>query len=94
MEKSLGRKLVSLRYSLEIWNQQLSKLKFMSITFLTMQVATRVSSITYIFFFLFLYCFFMQYGVPAFTVPQPDEAMCVLEEKASKLDVSFILLHL
>ncbi|KAL1196978.1 Folylpolyglutamate synthase [Cardamine amara subsp. amara] len=27
-------------------------------------------------------------GVPAFTVPQPDEAMCVLEEKASKLDVN------
>ncbi|CAK9169157.1 unnamed protein product, partial [Ilex paraguariensis] len=26
-------------------------------------------------------------GVPAFTVPQPDEAMCVLEEKASQLDV-------
>lgn len=28
-----------------------------------------------------------KYGVPAFTVPQPDEAMCVLEENASKLDV-------
>ncbi|GLT43809.1 hypothetical protein SLA2020_177400 [Shorea laevis] len=26
-------------------------------------------------------------GVPAFTVPQPDEAMCVLEEKAFRLDV-------
>ncbi|KAI8032202.1 Folylpolyglutamate synthase [Camellia lanceoleosa] len=26
-------------------------------------------------------------GVPAFTVHQPDEAMCVLEEKASQLDV-------
>ncbi|XP_059628076.1 folylpolyglutamate synthase isoform X2 [Cornus florida] len=26
-------------------------------------------------------------GVPAFTVPQPDEAMHVLEEKASQLDV-------
>ncbi|KAL2541636.1 Folylpolyglutamate synthase [Abeliophyllum distichum] len=26
-------------------------------------------------------------GVPAFTVPQPEEAMCVLEEKASQLDV-------
>ncbi|XP_038691608.1 folylpolyglutamate synthase-like [Tripterygium wilfordii] len=26
-------------------------------------------------------------GVPAFTVPQPDEAMRVLEEKASRLDV-------
>ncbi|KAL3521143.1 hypothetical protein ACH5RR_019292 [Cinchona calisaya] len=26
-------------------------------------------------------------GVPAFTVPQPDEAMCVLEERASELDV-------
>ncbi|KAA8539676.1 hypothetical protein F0562_026368 [Nyssa sinensis] len=26
-------------------------------------------------------------GVPAFTVPQPDEAMSVLEEKASQLDV-------
>ncbi|XP_027772948.1 folylpolyglutamate synthase isoform X3 [Solanum pennellii] len=26
-------------------------------------------------------------GVPAFTVPQPDEAMLVLEEKASELDV-------
>ncbi|KAK9189415.1 hypothetical protein WN943_018011 [Citrus x changshan-huyou] len=28
-----------------------------------------------------------KYGVPAFTVPQPDEAMRVLEENASKLDV-------
>ncbi|XP_010552856.1 PREDICTED: folylpolyglutamate synthase [Tarenaya hassleriana] len=27
-------------------------------------------------------------GVPAVTVPQPDEAMCVLEEKASGLDVN------
>ncbi|KAJ4883398.1 Folylpolyglutamate synthase [Raphanus sativus] len=27
-------------------------------------------------------------GVPAFTVPQPDEAMRVLEERASELDVS------
>ncbi|XP_018492305.2 folylpolyglutamate synthase isoform X4 [Raphanus sativus] len=26
-------------------------------------------------------------GVPAFTVPQPDEAMRILDEKASKLDV-------
>lgn len=29
----------------------------------------------------------MQKGVPAFTVPQPDEAMEVLIEKASQLDV-------
>ncbi|KAM5556527.1 folylpolyglutamate synthase [Rosa sericea] len=28
-----------------------------------------------------------KHGVPAFTVPQPDEAMRVLEEKASQLDV-------
>ncbi|XP_024927322.1 folylpolyglutamate synthase isoform X2 [Ziziphus jujuba] len=28
-----------------------------------------------------------KHGVPAFTVPQPDEAMSVLEEKASQLDV-------
>ncbi|KAK9282692.1 hypothetical protein L1049_010912 [Liquidambar formosana] len=28
-----------------------------------------------------------KHGVPAFTVPQPDEAMTVLEEKASHLDV-------
>ncbi|GLT69053.1 hypothetical protein SLA2020_412350 [Shorea laevis] len=28
-----------------------------------------------------------KHGAPAFTVPQPDEAMRVLEEKASKLDV-------
>ncbi|GAY52256.1 hypothetical protein CUMW_140510 [Citrus unshiu] len=28
-----------------------------------------------------------KYGVPAFTVPQPEEAMRVLEENASKLDV-------
>ncbi|KAJ8423222.1 hypothetical protein Cgig2_027648 [Carnegiea gigantea] len=27
-------------------------------------------------------------GVPAFTVPQPEEAMCVLEENASKLNVN------
>lgn len=30
----------------------------------------------------------MQREIPAFTVPQPDEAMRVLEEKASQLDVS------
>ncbi|KAF7816391.1 folylpolyglutamate synthase isoform X2 [Senna tora] len=29
----------------------------------------------------------MKHRVPAFTVPQPDEAMCVLKEKASQLDV-------
>ncbi|CAH9133423.1 unnamed protein product [Cuscuta epithymum] len=28
-----------------------------------------------------------KHGVPAFTVSQPDEAMCVLKEKASELDV-------
>ncbi|KAM7270941.1 hypothetical protein ACFE04_030155 [Oxalis oulophora] len=28
-----------------------------------------------------------KYGIPAFTVPQPDEAMRKLEERASKLDV-------
>ncbi|KAL0683268.1 hypothetical protein Bca4012_050116 [Brassica carinata] len=27
-------------------------------------------------------------GVPAFTVPQPDEAMSVLDEKASELEVN------
>ncbi|XP_065878130.1 folylpolyglutamate synthase isoform X2 [Euphorbia lathyris] len=38
---------------------------------------------------LLVFCslFFLQYDIPAFTVPQPDEAMRVLEEKASKLDV-------
>ncbi|KAF3433632.1 hypothetical protein FNV43_RR24735 [Rhamnella rubrinervis] len=29
-----------------------------------------------------------KHGIPAFTVPQPDEAMRVLEEKASQLDVN------
>uniref|UniRef100_A0A2P2MCA7 Folylpolyglutamate synthase n=1 Tax=Rhizophora mucronata TaxID=61149 RepID=A0A2P2MCA7_RHIMU len=28
----------------------------------------------------------MQHGVPAFTVPQPNEAMCVLEDKASMVN--------
>jgi folylpolyglutamate synthase len=32
----------------------------------------------------------IQDGIPAFTVPQPDEAMNVLVEKASKLNVSCI----
>ncbi|BFG22740.1 hypothetical protein CerSpe_090160 [Prunus speciosa] len=32
-------------------------------------------------------------GVPAFTVPQPDEAMCVLEEKASELNVPLQLVR-
>jgi hypothetical protein len=36
----------------------------------------------------------LQHGVPAFTVPQPDEAMRVLEEKASQLDVSCTVLSL
>lgn len=36
----------------------------------------------------------LQHRVPAFTVPQPDEAMCVLEEKASQLDVSCTVLSL
>ena len=30
----------------------------------------------------------LQSGVPAFTVPQPDEAMSVLDEKASELEVN------
>ena len=30
-----------------------------------------------------------QEGVPAFTVPQPEEAMLALEESASKLNVSW-----
>ncbi|CAL5363698.1 unnamed protein product [Camellia sinensis] len=33
-------------------------------------------------------------GVPAFTVHQPDEAMRVLEEKASQLDMPFQFVHL
>lgn len=32
-------------------------------------------------------------GVPALTVPQPDEAMCVLEEKASELNVPLQLVR-
>jgi hypothetical protein len=32
----------------------------------------------------------IQDGIPAFTVPQPDEAMNVLVDKASKLNVSCI----
>ncbi|XVF23969.1 hypothetical protein REPUB_Repub13aG0085700 [Reevesia pubescens] len=32
-------------------------------------------------------------GIPAFTVPQPDEAMHVLEEKASKLNVHLQVAH-
>lgn len=32
-------------------------------------------------------------GVPAFTVPQPDEAMEVLKEKASQLDVTLQVAH-
>lgn len=36
--------------------------------------------------FLYLFVWF-QNGIPAFTVPQPDEAMHVLEEKASQLNV-------
>ncbi|EOA20243.1 hypothetical protein CARUB_v10000544mg [Capsella rubella] len=32
-------------------------------------------------------------GVPAFTVPQPDEAMRVLEEKASELNVNLEVVH-
>ncbi|XP_022765093.1 folylpolyglutamate synthase isoform X2 [Durio zibethinus] len=34
-----------------------------------------------------------KHGIPAFTVPQPDEAMCVLEEKASKLNVHLQVAH-
>ena len=30
----------------------------------------------------------LQEGIPAFTVPQPEEAMTVLENNASKLNVS------
>lgn len=35
----------------------------------------------------------MKRGVPAFTVSQPDEAMHVLEETASSLDVSAKVNH-
>lgn len=38
------------------------------------------------------FLFIFQLRVPAFTVPQPDEAMRVLEEKASELDVRWILI--
>src|SRR5262249_19968674 len=41
-------------------------------------------------FFLFFFGF-IQHGIPAFTVPQPEEAMHVLEETASKLNVSCIV---
>ncbi|XWS65933.1 hypothetical protein CRYUN_Cryun05aG0156400 [Craigia yunnanensis] len=34
-----------------------------------------------------------KHGIPAFTVPQPDEAMHVLEEKASKLNVHLQVAH-
>jgi folylpolyglutamate synthase/dihydropteroate synthase len=37
--------------------------------------------------------FIFQLGVPAFTVPQPDEAMRVLEEKASETEVRSILIN-
>jgi len=39
-------------------------------------------------FLLYLFIWF-QNRIPAFTVPQPDEAMHVLEEKASQLNVCF-----
>ncbi|RZS20589.1 hypothetical protein BHM03_00053120 [Ensete ventricosum] len=35
---------------------------------------------------------YLKKGVPACTVPQPDEAMRVLEEKASQLGVSYTVL--
>ncbi|XVE99634.1 hypothetical protein REPUB_Repub03eG0216700 [Reevesia pubescens] len=34
-----------------------------------------------------------KHGIPAFTVPQPDEAMHLLEEKASKLNVHLQVAH-
>ncbi|KAE8655430.1 Folylpolyglutamate synthase [Hibiscus syriacus] len=45
-----------------------------------------------IFKFLFV-PFQMQHEIPAFTVPQPDEAIQVLEEKASKLNVKLQVAH-
>lgn len=39
------------------------------------------------FSFLLNLCSLLQSGVPAFTAPQPNEAMRVLNEKASKLEV-------
>ncbi|OMO76583.1 Folylpolyglutamate synthetase [Corchorus olitorius] len=35
----------------------------------------------------------LKHGIPAFTVPQPDEAMHVLEKKASKLNVPLQVAH-
>ena len=41
--------------------------------------------------FHFLYVFILiQHGVPAFTVPQPQEAMSALEYRASQLGVSWM----
>ena len=38
--------------------------------------------------------FTFQAGVPAFVVPQPEDAMSVLQKKAADLDVSKILMML
>ena len=44
--------------------------------------------------FPFNLLFTFQAGVPAFVVPQPEDAMSVLQKKAADLDVSKILMML
>ena len=57
-------------------------------------VTSKTILVTYtsLFFNTCLSFFLLQHGVPAFTVSQRDEAMCVLEEKASQLGVSSMIL--
>lgn len=42
---------------------------------------------------ILLFFLLIQHGIPAFTVPQPDEAMRVLEDKAYQLDVKLHLFY-
>ena len=56
-----------------------------------MGIVTQFQSLLLVFFIL-VYPFLLQHGVPAFTVSQPDEAMSVLQEKASQLGVSCMVL--
>ena len=56
-----------------------------------MGIVTQFQSLLLVFFIL-VYPFLLQHGVPAFTVSQSDEAMSVLQEKASQLGVSCIVL--
>lgn len=78
MDKLLEKRLVSSRCYFEVQSLAIRVLSYDLYPFFFSEVSLA----------FLIQCRMVQHEIPAFTVPQPDEAMHVLEEKASQLDVS------